>query len=65
MTPGAIAQLLIILAPLLKEGIVEGGKLITTFRDDLSSDELRTALQASCSATWPELNFSKKPDLQL
>ncbi|MFZ2948216.1 MAG: hypothetical protein WA003_01910 [Desulfuromonadaceae bacterium] len=60
MTPGAMAQLLIILAPLLKEGIIEGNKLITTFRADLSADELRTALQASCSATWPELDFSPR-----
>lgn len=63
MTPGAMAQLLIILAPLLKEGMIEGGKLITTFRTDLSSEELRTALQASCSATWPELDFARKADV--
>jgi hypothetical protein len=60
MTPGAIAQLVIVLAPLLKDAVVEGEKLITTFRDDLSADDLRTALQASCSATWPELDFSPR-----
>ena len=64
MTPGAMAQLLIVLAPLLKEGIVEGSKFVATFRTDLSLEDLRAALQASCSATWPELDFSRKPDVQ-
>lgn len=63
MTPGAIAQLLIVMAPLLQTGVVEGGKLVATFRTDLSSDDLRTALQASCSATWPELDFARKTDV--
>ena len=57
MTPGAVAQLAIILAPLLKEAVVEGGKLIATFREDLSAEDQRKALQASLSATWPELTF--------
>lgn len=65
MTPGAICQLLIVLAPILKSGVVEGGKLVATFRDDLSADQLRTSLQASCSASWPELDFTRKPDVQL
>jgi hypothetical protein len=57
MSPGTIAQLLIILAPILKEGVVEGERLVATFRDDLNADQLRTALMTSLSATWPELNF--------
>jgi hypothetical protein len=57
MSPAAIAQLAIILAPLLQSAVIEGEKLITTFRTDLTAEELQKALQMSLSATWPELGF--------
>ncbi len=57
MSPAQIAQLAIILAPLVKDLVVEGGKLIATFRDDLSQDDLNKALELSKSASWPELTF--------
>ncbi|BCS55180.1 hypothetical protein [Geobacter sp. SVR] len=59
MNPAAIAQLIIVLAPLLQSAVIEGEKLITTFRSDLTAEELRSALQASLSATWPELTFGQ------
>lgn len=57
MSPAQIAQLAIILAPLVKDLVVEGSKLIATFRDDLSQDDLNKALELSKSTTWPELTF--------
>lgn len=57
MNAAAIAQLAIILAPLAKEVIVEGGKLITTFRADLTQAEINKALEANKSSTWPDLTF--------
>lgn len=59
MSPAIIAQLLIVLAPLIKDAVVEGGKLITTFRDDISQEDLNKALELSKSATWPELTFGQ------
>jgi hypothetical protein len=57
MNPALIAQLLIVLAPLIKDAVVEGGKLVTTFRDNISQEDLNKALEASKSLTWPELTF--------
>ena len=59
MNPLMIAQLAVILAPLAKEIVVEGGKLITTFRDNLTQEDLNKALEASKSVSWPELTFAK------
>jgi hypothetical protein len=57
MNPLAIAQLLIVIAPLAKSAVVEGGKLIAEFRADLTQDDINKALELSRSATWPELEF--------
>lgn len=57
MSPLMIAQLAVILAPLARDIVVEGGKLIATFRDDLSQEDLNKALELSKSSTWPELTF--------
>lgn len=57
MSPAQIAQLAIILAPLVKDLAVEGSKLIATFRTDLTQDDLNKALDLSKSASWPELTF--------
>jgi len=62
LNPAAIAQLLIILAPIAKDVAVEGGKLIATMRDNISQDDLNTALELSKSAAWPALDF--KPTLE-
>ena len=59
MSPALIAQLLIVLAPLIKDAVVEGGKLITTFREDITQEDISKALEASKSATWPELTFGQ------
>jgi len=58
MNPLMIAQLAVILAPLAKDIVVEGGKLIATFRDHISQEDLNKALELSKSATWPELDFA-------
>lgn len=57
MSAAAIAQLFIILAPLVKDVWVEGSKIAATFRDDLSQDDINKALEAARSNTWPELTF--------
>ena len=57
MSPALIAQLLIVLAPLIKDAVVEGGKLVTTFREDITQEDLNKALEAAKSSTWPELDF--------
>lgn len=61
MNFATIAQLAVILAPLAKEIVVEGGKLITTFRENLTQDEINKALEASKSANWPDYDFGIKP----
>ena len=61
MSPALIAQLLIVLAPLIKDAVVEGGKLITTFRSDITQDDINKALEASKSITWPALDFAQAP----
>lgn len=55
-----MAQLAVILAPLAKEVIVEGGKIIATFRDDLTQDDLNKALDLSKSTSWPDLSFGQQ-----
>lgn len=57
MNPLVIAQLAVILAPLARDIVVEGGKMIATFRDNISQEDLNKALEASKSVTWPELTF--------
>jgi hypothetical protein len=52
-----IAQLAVILAPIARDIVVEGGKLIATFRDNISQEDLNKALELSKSASWPELTF--------
>ena len=59
MTAAQIAQLAIILAPIVKDLAVEGSKLVATFRDNISQDDLNKALMASKSATWPQLSFGQ------
>lgn len=58
MTPLAIAQFLITIAPLVQSAVVEGGKVIATFKDNLSQEDLAKALELSKSANWPELSFT-------
>lgn len=60
MTAAQIAQLAIILAPLAKDIVVEGGQLFAAFRSDLTQDQLNQALQLSKSASWPELGFGQE-----
>jgi len=57
MTAAEIAQLAIILAPIVKDIAVEGAKTIATFRDNISQDDLNQALELAKSATWPDLDF--------
>lgn len=57
MSALAIAQLVILLAPLAKDIAVEGGKVIATFKDNISQEDLNKALELSKSASWPELSF--------
>lgn len=57
MSPVAFAQLAIILAPIAKEIVIEGNKVITTYRDNLSQADIARALELAKSASWPQLNF--------
>ena len=59
MSPAAIAQLIIILAPLAKDIAIEGSKVVATFRADLTQDEINKALEQSRSNAWPELTFGQ------
>lgn len=59
MTPAEIAQLAIILAPIAQEIIVEGGKIVATYRENLTQDQINHALELSKSATWPVLDFGQ------
>ena len=58
MNAAQIAQLAIILAPLMKDIAVEGSKIIATYRSDLSQDNINQALELSKSTSWPKLDFS-------
>ena len=57
MNAAQIAQLAIILAPIAQSIVVEGGKMIATYRENLSQDDLNKALELSKSGAWPELSF--------
>ncbi|MDA8428922.1 MAG: hypothetical protein M0T70_06665 [Geobacteraceae bacterium] len=59
MNAAQLAQLAIILAPIVKDIAVEGSKIIATFRDNLSQEDLNKALELSKSAAWPELTFGQ------
>lgn len=57
LTAAEIAKLLIILAPIAKDIAVEGGKIIATYRDNLSQKQINDALELSRSTNWPDLDF--------
>lgn len=57
MSALAIAQLIVLLSPLAKDIAVEGGKVIATFKDNISQEDLNKALELSKSASWPTLEF--------
>lgn len=59
MNPAQIAQLAIILAPIAKDIVVEGSKIVATYRDNLTQDQINHALELSKSATWPTLDFGQ------
>lgn len=61
MSPAAIAQLAIILAPMLKDLAVEGGKIVATYRDEITQEQIDRSLELSRSATWPALDFAQAP----
>jgi hypothetical protein len=60
LNPLVIAQLAVILAPLANNLVIEGGKMIASFRTDLTQDDLNKALELAKSASWPELDFGQK-----
>lgn len=60
MNPAQIAQLAIILAPIAKDIVVEGSKIVATYREDLTQDQINHALELSKSATWPALDFGQQ-----
>lgn len=55
----AIAQLLVLLAPLAKSAWVEGGKVYAEFKTDISQEDLNKTLELAKSASWPELTFGQ------
>jgi hypothetical protein len=58
MTAQQIAQLAIILAPIMQDLAVEGSKVIVTMREDITQDRLNQALELAKSANWPQLDFT-------
>lgn len=59
MTTASIAQLAIILAPMLKDLTIEGSKIIATYREDLNQEQIDHSLTLSKSTNWPELDFER------
>lgn len=59
MTAAQIAQLAIVLAPIAKDIVVEGSKIITTYRSDLTQDQINQSLELSRSTDWPALDFGQ------
>ncbi len=57
MNAAQIAQLAIILAPIAEQIIVEGDKIITTYRSNMQQSDIDKALELSRSANWPQLTF--------
>lgn len=57
ITPAQFAQLAIVLAPIAKEVVHEGGKIVATYRSDMTQDHINQSLELSKSATWPALDF--------
>ncbi len=60
MNAAQIAQLAIILAPIARDIIVEGSKVIATYREDVTQEQINQALELSKSVTWPDLDFGLK-----
>lgn len=58
MNASEIAQLAIILAPITKNIIVEGGKIVASFREDINQEHINQSLELSRSANWPVLTFA-------
>lgn len=59
MNAQQIAQLAIALAPVAQQIVVEGGKLIATYKATLTSEEMTRALELSKSANWPAIDFAR------
>jgi hypothetical protein len=57
VTAAEIAQLAIIMAPIVKDFTIEGGKIIATYRDNVTQGDLNQALELSKSTSWPQLTF--------
>lgn len=60
MTLAQATQLAVILAPIAQTVVVEGGKVIATMKDQITQEDLNRALEASKSASWPELTFGQE-----
>lgn len=59
MNPVLIAQVAAIAAPIIKELVVEGGKLIMSLKDDVTQEQINQVLEASKSVSWPTLDFKQ------
>lgn len=57
ITAAQIAQLLIILAPIAEKVTVEGARIYTEFKTNLTQKQINEALELSRSTNWPELSF--------
>lgn len=57
MSGAEFGQLAIILAPIAQNIAIEGSKLIATYRENLTQEQLDKSLELSKSATWPKLTF--------
>lgn len=60
MTAREIAQLAIVLAPVAKEIVIEGGKLVAEFKEQLSPEDMTKALELSKSDNWPKIDFTRQ-----
>lgn len=59
MNAAQIAPLAIILAPIARDIVVEGSKVIATYREDVTQAQINQALELSKSASWPVLDFGQ------
>lgn len=59
MKGSEVAQLAIVLAPVARDILVEGSKLVVTLRENLTHEEILQSLELSKSANWPQLDFGR------
>lgn len=57
MNGAEIATLAQVLAPIVKDLVIEGVKITATFKQDMTTAQMQQSLELSTSANWPQLTF--------